>query len=204
MRWRSSILTILWPFLSVMLLASCGDFQDPASGSQGTTLSQPSASQAPRQQIDGSESRLTPASAANAVDPASLPARTGTAPPPSETFGAGPRGDTLASESEAGQVSPPSLSETTQTTQLSTGGGDNRPQTKSVTLAWDPSPSGDAAGYKVYITMVSTSVQYAFDAGPETQFQIDLPIGKSYYFTVTGYNAAGEGPPAIYFRFDLL
>jgi hypothetical protein len=51
--------------------------------------------------------------------------------------------------------------------------------------------------------MVSATGQYAFDAGPETQFEIELPIGKSYYFTVTGYNAAGEGLPASYFRFDL-
>lgn len=221
MRRRSSIQTILWPFLSGMLLvtASCGDFQDPASGSQGTTLSPPSVSQAPQQRIDGSESQLTPPPPASVVDPASLPAPTDTAPTSTDTFGAGPLGDTPARESDAGQFSPPPHSETTQ---LSTGGGENmppwlsrtgpqpesvtwenRPRTKSLTLGWDPSPSGNATGYKVYITTVSDSTQDVYDVSSETQLKATLLIGKNYKFTVIAYNAAGESAPASDFHFDL-
>ena len=78
MHLSSSILTILWPILSWMLLitASCGDVQDPASGPQGTNLSYPSVSQAPQQQIGGSESQLTPPPPVYAADSASLPAPT--------------------------------------------------------------------------------------------------------------------------------
>jgi hypothetical protein len=82
MRRRSPILTILWPFFPVVLLvtASCGDFQDPASVSQEPSLSHPSISQAPQQQIDGSDSQPTPPPLENTVDPARLPISTGTAP----------------------------------------------------------------------------------------------------------------------------
>lgn len=221
MRRRSSILTILWPFFpgALLVTASCGDFQDPASGSQGTTLSHPSVSQAPQQQIDGSESQLTPPPPANAVDPASLPISTGTAPASTETFGAGPRSDTFAGEFPAEQFSPPPHSETTQ---LSAGGQDNlppwlsrdgpqpesvtwenQPRTKSVTFGWDPSPSGNATGYKVYVTTVPDSTQYVYDVSSETQIKATLLIGKSYKFTVVAYNAAGESPPASDLYFDL-
>lgn len=77
------------------------------------------------------------------------------------------------------------------------------PRTKSVTFGWDPPSSGDAAGYRVYVTTVSDLVQYAFDAGPETQVTLDLPIGKEYFATVTAYNAAGESPPSSSIQFDL-
>jgi hypothetical protein len=77
------------------------------------------------------------------------------------------------------------------------------PQTKSVSFTWDPSPSGNADGYRVYVTTVSALAQYAFDAGPETQLKADLPVGEKYLFTVVAYNAAGQSPPASYFRFDL-
>lgn len=36
----------------LLITASCGDFQDPSSGSQGTILTDSSASPAPQQQID--------------------------------------------------------------------------------------------------------------------------------------------------------
>lgn len=82
MRRRSPILTILQPFFPFVLLvmASCGDFQDPASGSQEASLSLPSVSQAPQQQIDGTDSQLTPPPPENTVDPARPPISTGTAP----------------------------------------------------------------------------------------------------------------------------
>lgn len=195
MRRPSSTQTILWPFLAGALLstASCGNFQDPASGLQATTLSQPSVSPpAPLQQIGGSESQLTLPPPAYAVIPASLPAPTGTAPASTNTFGTGPRSDTL--------VTPPPHSGTTQ---LSTNEENNWPRTKSVNFGWDPSPSGNAKGYKVYVTAVPGSMQYVYDVSSETQLKVTLPIGMSYKFTVIAYNAAGDSPPASDFHFDL-
>jgi hypothetical protein len=231
MRRRSSILTILRPFLLGMLLvtASCGDFQAPASGLTGQTapasgslrtdLSQGPPSQAPQQQVDQSQNQLTPVPPVYALDSASLPTPTGTAPASTESFGTGSVGDTPQNESAPGQFSPPPHSGTTQ---LSTSGADNtppwlsrngpqpesvesesRPLTKSVTFGWEPSSSGNATGYKIYITTVSALVQHAFDAGPETQFKVDLLVGEKYVATVTAYNAAGESLPSSDFQFDL-
>jgi hypothetical protein len=219
MRWRSSILTTLWPFLAGMLLASCGDFQDPASDAQGKPLSYPSVSQADQQQIVGSESQLASGPPAYAVNTASLPAPTNTAPASTETFGAGSGGDTRANESAAGRFSPPPQSGTAQ---LSTGGGENvppwlssagpqpepggsenGPRAKSVTLTWDPPASGNMAGYRVYVTTVSALAQYTFDAGLQTTITVALPIGERYSVTLTAYNAGGESPPAGPIQFDL-
>jgi len=219
MRCRSSILTTLWPFLAGILLASCGDFQDPASDAQGKPLSSPSVSQADQQRIVGSESQLASGPPAYAVNTASLPAPTNTATASAETFGAGSGGDTRANESAAGRFSPPSQSGTAQ---LSTGGGDNvppwlsiagpqpeprgsenGPQTKSVTFTWDPPSSGNAAGYKIYVTTVSTLAQYTFDAGPQTRLTVALPIAERYSIILTAYNAGGESPPVGPIQFDL-
>ena len=226
MRWRSSLLTILRPLLSGMLLvtASCGDFQAPASGLTGQTSPASGSprtdlSQAPQQQVDQSQNQLTPVPPVYALDSASLPTPTGTVPASSETFGTGSVGDTPPNESAPGQFSPPSHSGTTQ---LSTSGADNnppwlsrngpqpesvesesRPLTKSVTFGWEPSSSGNATGYKIYITTVSALGEHAFDAGPETQLKVDLPIGEKYVATVTAYNAAGESSPSSDFQFDL-
>jgi hypothetical protein len=46
-------------------------------------------------------------------------------------------------------------------------------------------------------------MQQAFDAGPESQFNVDLPIGERYVATVTAYNAAGESLPSSDIQFDL-
>jgi hypothetical protein len=173
-------------------------FKTPPPGSQATSPSHPSVLQAPHQQIGGGKTQSTRAPYEYAVDPASLLPPTGMAPASTETFGAGPLDDTLVSESNIGQFSPPPHSGTTQ---LSTGGADNmsswllcdgpqsesvtwenRPRMKSVAVAWDPSSSGDAAGYRVYLMTVSALVQYSFDAGPETQLTADLPLGERLYY----------------------
>lgn len=83
-------------------------------------------------------------------------------------------------------------------------GSENRSHTKPVTFTWDPSPSGNATGYKLYVRTVSALVQYAFDVGPETRLTVDLPHGERYVATVTAYNAAGESAPAVDLQFDLL
>lgn len=124
MRRRSSKPTILWPFLSGLLLTSCGDFQDPASGSQGRALAHSSVTQVSLQEMGGSDRHLTPEPSANAVETASLPAPSGEAPASTETTGAGPQRAALVSESAVGQFSSPPQSGASQ---LSTGGGDNMP-----------------------------------------------------------------------------
>ena len=129
-------------------------------------------------------------------------------------------GDTPPNESAPGQFSPPPHSGTTQ---LPTSGGDNNPPwfsrngpqpesvgsesrslTKSVTFMWEPSSSEGPTGYKVYVTSFSALGQHdVFDAGPETQFTVDLPIGEKYVATVRAYNAAGESHASNYIQFDL-
>lgn len=183
---RLSTQTVLWPFLSGLLLVSCGDFQEPASGSQGTILSQPSPSQTPQQPIGGNDSPLTPSTSGDAGDPANVPAPADRAPASYETIGGGTPRDTPVN----GSAAEPLRSE-------------NRPQTRTVTFIWSPSSSGNAAGYRAYITTLSNSVQQTFDAGSEPQLTVDLPIGERYDLTVTAYNAAGESPPASPIQFDL-
>ncbi|MCS6286573.1 MAG: fibronectin type III domain-containing protein [Nitrospira sp.] len=65
-----------------------------------------------------------------------------------------------------------------------------------MTLVWNPSVSGNAIGYQVYIRSDSTGELNNFDAGPETQLTMNLLAGHRYSFTVTAYNGAGESPPA--------
>ncbi len=183
---RVSIQTILWPFLSGLLLVSCGDFQDPATGSQGTILSHPSVSQTPQQPIGENGSPLTPSASGDAVDPANVPATADRAAASYETIGGGSQRDTPVN----GSAAEPLRSE-------------NRPPTRTVMFIWSPSSSGNAAGYRAYITALSTSVRQTFDAGFEPQLTVDLPIGERYDLTVTAYNAAGESPPASPIQFDL-
>ena len=83
-------------------------------------------------------------------------------------------------------------------------GSENRFHTKPVTFTWDSSPSGTAAGYKLYVTTVSALVQYTFDVGSETWLTEDLPHGEKYVATVMAYNAAGESSPTSDLQFDLL
>jgi len=183
---RLTIHTVLWPFLSGLLLVSCGDFQEPATGSQGTILSHPSVSQTPQQPIGGNDSPLTPSTSGDAVDPANGPTPAERAPASYQTIGGGTQRDTPVN----GSAAEPLRSE-------------SRPPTRTVTLIWSPSSSGNAAGYRAYITALSTLVRQTIDAGSEPQLTVDLPIGERYDLTVTAYNAAGESPPASPIQFDL-
>lgn len=183
---RLSIQTVLWPFLSGLLLVSCGDFQEPATGSQGTSLSHSFVSQTPQQPIGENGSPLTPSTSGDAIDPANVPAPADRAPAPYETIGGGSQRDAPVN----GSAAEPLRSE-------------NRPPTRAVTFMWSPSPSGNAAGYRAYITTLSTSVQQTIDAGADFQLTVELPIGERYDLTVTAYNAAGESPPAGPIQFDL-
>jgi hypothetical protein len=66
-------------------------------------------------------------------------------------------------------------------------------QGTSVTLAWDPNPEADLAGYKVYYGTASGSYSSMVDVGNWTSLTISgLESGKTYYFAATAYGSAGE------------
>jgi hypothetical protein len=78
-----------------------------------------------------------------------------------------------------------------------------KPETQPVTFEWNPSPSGDAVGYKILVSTMSATTQYTFQTGPETRLTVDLPKGESYYATLFAFNSAGQSPRTDYLRFDL-
>ena len=219
MRRRSSLSIMLWISCSALLLASCGDFQDPASGSQGTPVSHPSGVMVPQQEIGGTGNQHNSGALGDVVDPASRPITSEMAPASTVSTGTGLREGARATESVSGQSSLPSQSGTVQS---STGEGttglpwlsgtvpppvtvppENRPQKKLVTFSWDPSIIGNIDGYRAYVTPLSTLARMTIDIGLVTRFAVDLPIGERYEVTVTAYNAGGESPPAAPILFDL-
>ena len=219
MRRRSSLSTILWISCSGLLLASCGDFQDPASSSQGIPVSHPSGAMTPQQVTGGTGNQSISGAPGEVVDPASQPMNSGTAPASMEPTGTEPQGGAPAMESAPGPSSLPSQSETGGSTTgegtaglLWLSGGapppgsvppENRPQKKLVTFSWDPSLIDNVDGYRAYVTPLSTLARVVLDIGQATRFSIDLPIGERYEVIVTAYNAAGESPPASPIQFDL-
>ncbi|MFO7812759.1 MAG: putative Ig domain-containing protein [Pelovirga sp.] len=70
---------------------------------------------------------------------------------------------------------------------------------KTVTLAWDPSPS-EVSGYKVYYRAGSDNLSktgedgtVVVDVGSVLDYSLsDLNDGEDYYFTVTAYDANGQ------------
>ena len=64
------------------------------------------------------------------------------------------------------------------------------PTTKSITIAWDPNPETDIAGYRVYYGLASRDYVEVVDAGPVTQVTFDVP-NTALYFTATAYNTSG-------------
>ncbi len=63
----------------------------------------------------------------------------------------------------------------------------------SLTLAWDPNPDANLAGYKVYYGTASGSYSIVVDVGNWTSLTISsLEAGKTYYFAATAYAASGE------------
>lgn len=64
-------------------------------------------------------------------------------------------------------------------------------QTEPVTLAWDPSPDGDVAGYVVYVGSAPGSYQQQINVGLQTSFVYrSVSPGRWYYFAVAAYSAA--------------
>ena len=64
----------------------------------------------------------------------------------------------------------------------------------SATLRWDKSPSRDVKGYRLrYGTTSARKYWRTIDVGKVTKYTIsNLIAGKTYYFIVTAYNAAGK------------
>lgn len=173
---QAFVRAILRPVLTGLLLitASCGDLQDPASGTQGAFSTQPSVTPVSEQQTGGT---ATPG-----ADASTFPAESAPALPSPETT-------QLPTEMPSG---PPSQALTLE-----------KPETQPVTFEWNPSPSGDAVGYKILVSTMSAKTQYTFETGPETRLTIDLPKGESYYATLFAFNSAGQSPRTDYLRFDL-
>jgi len=64
--------------------------------------------------------------------------------------------------------------------------------TRTVTLAWSPSPSSTIAGYRVYLGPASQVYTDTVDAGNATTVTIsNLIAGATYFFAVTAYDIIG-------------
>ena len=68
------------------------------------------------------------------------------------------------------------------------GGLDAR--TTDVTLAWDPNPEDDIAGYNVYYGRISGDYE-RIETVSESRATITIKGSKTMYFAVTAFNADG-------------
>ena len=67
---------------------------------------------------------------------------------------------------------------------------------ESVTLAWLPSPSPNAIGYKLYYGLSTGSYTTTVDVGNVTSNVVSaLATGATYYFSATAYDATGNESP---------
>ena len=68
----------------------------------------------------------------------------------------------------------------------------------TATLRWDKSPGRDVKGYRLHYGTTSARRYWRIiDVGKVTKYTIsNLIAGKTYYFIVTAYNAAGKESPA--------
>jgi hypothetical protein len=66
-------------------------------------------------------------------------------------------------------------------------------QAVNVTLAWDDSPSPNIAGYRLYSGFHSGVYTQAIEVGLNRSTVVfNLTPGRTYFFAVTGYNAASQ------------
>jgi hypothetical protein len=67
------------------------------------------------------------------------------------------------------------------------------PQSGSAQLSWNPSPSPDVVGYKVYIGTAPRQYTSPINVGTDTTHNVvGLLSGKTYYFAVSAYNTQVE------------
>lgn len=66
------------------------------------------------------------------------------------------------------------------------------PILRNVTLRWEPSPSADVGGYRVYFGAESGTYTNTTDTGASTSLVIpNLECGVTYYFVVSAYEPGG-------------
>jgi len=72
------------------------------------------------------------------------------------------------------------------------------PSTSSATLTWNAVTGATVSGYKVYVGEVPSQYTRTINVGNVTSSTVNsLTVGRMYYFAVTAYNGAGEGPRSI-------
>ena len=66
------------------------------------------------------------------------------------------------------------------------------PAQSSLTLAWDPSPTADTAGYRLYLGTASQSYTSIVDVGLANSATLSTLVpGVTYFITATAYDLAG-------------
>lgn len=61
----------------------------------------------------------------------------------------------------------------------------------SVTLAWDPDPNADVAGYLLYYSTAANDLTHEINVGKATTISVrDLTEGQTYFFAVSAYTAS--------------
>jgi hypothetical protein len=64
---------------------------------------------------------------------------------------------------------------------------------RTLSFAWDASPSGDVVGYRIHIGTRSGQYSRVVDVGNLTRADVpNLVDGTTYYFTITAYSASGQ------------
>ena len=64
--------------------------------------------------------------------------------------------------------------------------------TGTVTVAWTANSESDLRGYRVYVGTRSGVRSQSFDVGNVTSTRLTLPLGSTYWFSVTAYDSSGN------------
>ncbi|MDR4480600.1 MAG: hypothetical protein R3B37_12770 [Nitrospira sp.] len=64
--------------------------------------------------------------------------------------------------------------------------------TGTVTVIWNANNEADLKGYRVYVGTASGVRSQAFDVGNVTSTRLTLPLGSTYWFSVTAYDVSGN------------
>ena len=64
--------------------------------------------------------------------------------------------------------------------------------TGTVTVTWTANSEADLKGYRVYVGTTSGVRSQAFDVGNVTSTRLTLPLGSTYWFSVTAYDSSGN------------
>ncbi len=64
--------------------------------------------------------------------------------------------------------------------------------TGTVTVTWNANTEADLRGYRVYVGTASGVRSQSFDVGNVTSTRLTLPLGSTYWFSVTAYDTSGN------------